>query len=385
MAGISLYRDKQFGVKIEATPGTKETLAVGDYGLELSELSSTTGVEAIDNPVFKGSLSSSASRIGKRTAGFQLGGELKNSGVLNTKPKIDTLLQMARMVPTAVKSMTVTAPTGTVSRGVTVITGGTSGAKGIVIKVEGTKVYFIPISGTFAAADALTSSPAGFTGTVAGAVDVTAAGWVYNPSTTIASEKCGTIYVADGGIAKSAYGCVASFSMELSVDSFPKFQSTITGVLDAATWGTTATKQSDIVYESQIVPVVNAASLKINGTVVPIASKVTMDLGNELYVIPDLNQPNWLKYGVITGRKAASSMSVLALDPAVYNVYSALFAGGTAAMEFTMGTGAGNIIEIFAPAAQYTGISDADTNGFLGQELSLKLVGEDSELWLWFR
>lgn len=381
---IALFRDKQFGVKLESVPGTKETLSVADYGLELSELGSTTGVEAIDNPVFKGSLSASPSRIGKRTAGFTIAGELKNSGVLNTKPKIDPILQMARMVPNAVKSMTVSGVAGTGTRGITVLTGAPSGAKGLFVKLEGTKLYYVPTSGVFASGDALTSV-SGTLAATAGTQDATAAGWLYNPSTTVASEKTGTVYVADGGIAKSAFGMVANFSMELGVDSFPKFSSTLTGVLDAPVWGTAATRVSGITYESQIVPVVNNAVMRINGTVAPIASKVTMDLGNNLYVIPDLNQDSWLRHGCVTARQAAGTMSILALDPAVYNAYQALFAGGTATLEFTMGTGAGNVIEIFAPEAQYTGISDSDTNGFLGSELTLKLCGVDSELYLWYR
>jgi hypothetical protein len=381
---IALFRDKQFGVKLEATSGVKETVAVGDHGLELSELGSTTGVEAIDNPVFKGTLSQAPSRIGKRTAGFTLAGELKNSGVLNTKPKIDTILQMARMVPNAVKSMAVSAVTGaaTLKRGISVITNGT--AKGLFVKLEGTTLFYTVISGSFTAADSLTSTPAGFTA-AAGVQAVTNAGWVYNPSTTVASEKCGTVYVYDGGIAKSSYGMVASLALELSVDSFPKFTSTLTGVLDSTVWGLTATKQTAIVYENQLVPVVNAASLSIGGTVIPIASKVTMDLGNQLFVIPDLNAAEWLRHGSINGRQAVGSMSILALDPAVYSAYQALFAGQTASVEFKMGDVAGNIIEVFCPEVQYTGIADSDSNGFLASELSLKLTGIDSELFLWFR
>jgi len=381
---MPLFRDKQFGVKLEAVSGEKETIAVGDYGLELSELGSTTGVEAIDNPVFKGSLSQSPSRIGKRTAGFTIAGEFKNSGVLNTKPKIDPILQMARMVPSAVKNMVISVPVGesTLKRGVSVITNGT--ARGLFIALEGTTLHYTVISGVFAPADSLTSTPVGFTAT-AGVQGVTNSGWVYNPSTTIASEKCGTVYVYDGGIAKSAYGMVSSFSMELSVDSFPKFSSTLTGVLDSTVWGLTGTKQTGIVYESHLVPVVNAASLSIGGTVIPIASKVTMDLGNQLFVIPDLNAAEWLLYGAVTGRQAVGAMSIMALDPAVYSAYQALFAGQTAAIEFKMGDVAGNIIEVFAPAVQYTGIADADSNGFLASELSLKLCGEDNEMFLWFR
>jgi hypothetical protein len=54
-------------------------------------------------------------------------------------------------------------------------------------------------------------------------------------------------------------------------------------------------------------------------------------------------------------------------------------------MSFKIGEGAGNRIDILLPAVQYTGITESDQNSLLGQELALKLTGEDNELMMWFR
>lgn len=380
---LALHRSKQFGVKLEATSGTAETLTATDFGLELTELSSSTGVEVLENQVFRASISGTASRIGKLTGEFSIGGEFKNSGTLNTAPKIDTILKMARMVQSTVKTLTVgtLVNQATLVRGISVITGGTSTAKGLFLKLEGSTLSYAVISGTFVAENISSGT---FTA-VCSAAPATGAGFVYMPSSTVASEKTGTVKVVDGGFLKPLYGAVANLAVELTTDNYPTFTSTIQGVLDDTNWGTSTAEVTGITYETQSPLVVNAANLKVNGTVAPITNSVSFDLGNGLVMIKDLNATNWLKYGVVSTRNSTGSMTVMAIDPATYPIYTSFFAGDLASLEYTIGSGAGKAIEIIMPQIQYQDISESDVDGFLAQTINMKFVGNDNEILIWFR
>lgn len=377
---MNLYRDKQFGIKIETTNGVQETLAVGDYGLSLTELSGVSAVEAIDANTFRGSISASASRIGPMTATFELAGELKNSGVLNTLPKIDTILTISRFARDQVKKITISGVTGTVTKLASVITGGTSTATGLVVSLESTTLYYIPLSGTIADAETITAT-GGFSATVASTP--VNHGYIYRPSSSIASEKTATINLYDGGYMKNAYGAAGTFTMSLSTESYPQWTSSITAVLKPEEWGIEGVKVDNIVYEDHLPQIVNSANMIIGDSYTPITSTIECDLGNTVVMIRDLNSPTWLKYAVVTQRSATATISCLAEPDS--DVYEKLFAGQTAQLTFTIGANDGDRIDIIAPAIQYTGITESDQDSFLAQQLACKLCGDDKELSIWFR
>jgi len=382
---LALYRNKQFGVKLEGTAGSAETLTASDYGIELTEMGTEAGVEMVDVDVFKNSLSASTSRSGKKVASVSVSGEFKNSGTLNTEPKVSTLLQASRLTKFLVQGMAISAVTGAITRGISVITGGTSNAIGIAVAVEGgNKLYVAVVSGTFQSGEALTSAPAGFSAT-AGTQDAAKTGFSFIPKSDTASEKTITINMLDGLEKKWLFGGVSNLNFELSTDSYPKFSGSITGILNESNWGVAGTAVTGITYETETAEIVNNAVLNINGSIAPITSKVAIDLGNSTIVLKDLNSDTWLKYGVITDRNVTGTLDVLTIDPATYDVFADLFAGTTASLEFVIGSGAGKKIEVVVPAIQYLGISDTDQDGFSANTLSFKATGSDNELLIWFR
>lgn len=379
---MNLFRDKQFGLKIEAVSGVQETLAVGDYGISLTDLSGVSAIEAIDANTFRGSISATAARIGTKTASFELGGELKNSGVLNTKPKIDPILNIARFVSDSVMTMEIGTVVGTTTKLQSVITGGTSNATGLVVGVEGTttvNIYYIVLSGVFQSGETITS---GTFSAVTASVPAQH-GFIYRPSSTIASEKTATINLYDGGIKKNAYGAAGTFTLSLSTESYPSWTSSITAVLKPDEWGVEGTKVSNIVYEDHLPEIVNAANLAVGTLVTPVTSSIECDLGNTVVMLRDLNSPTWLKYALVTAREASATISCMAEPDS--DVYAKLFAGQTAQLTFTMGSGDGNRIDIIAPAVQFTGITESDQDSLLAQEIACKLTGDDKELSIWFR
>lgn len=376
---MNLFRDKQFGLKIEAVSGVQETLTASDYGISLTDLSGVSAIEAIDANTFRGSISATASRIGTKTASFELGGELKNSGVLNTKPKIDQILTIARFVSDNVMSMTIGTIVGTTTKLQSVIAGGTSNATGLVVAVEDTKIYYIAMSGAFVSGETITS------GTFSAVTSTTPVqhGFIYRPSSTIASEKTATINLYDGGIEKNAYGAAGTFTLSLDTESYPSWTSSITAVLNPDEWGVEGTKVSGIVYEDHLPEIVNSANMSVGTFTTPVTSSIECDLGNNVVMLRDLNSPTWLKYALVTAREATATISCMAEPDS--DVYSRLFAGQTARLTFTMGSGDGNRIDIIAPAVQFTGITESDQDSLLAQEIACKLTGDDKELVLWFR
>jgi hypothetical protein len=381
---LQLTRNKQFGIKIESTNGTAETLSASDYGLELTELTANANVEMIENDVFKNSLSSSTDRVGKKTAQGTIAGEFKSSGTLNTEPKISPILQCARLKKYTVKGMVVSGETGTLKRGAMVIVGGTSTARGVAVKSDSGKLYVAVISGTFQSGEALTSIPSGYTAT-AGAQDAGNTGFAYCPDSTTSSEKCATINILDGGLEKFLFGSVFGLGLEITPDSYAKWTSSFMGICDPSNWGTEGTEVTGIAYESDTPAIVSNAVLKIGTSFSPIVAGVTLDLGNNPMVIKDMNSDTWLKYGVVTDRNVTGTLNVMAIDPSDYALYTAFFNGSTASLEFVIGSGAGKQIEIAMDAIQYTGVTEGDDSGFLTQSINFKATGLDNELVIWFR
>lgn len=379
-------RKKQFAVKVESTNGTKATIATADYGLQLDSMAFSMNVEQFDNNVFKGSIDHSASRTGKASASVAIGGEFKNSGTLNTAPKIDPILKASRMVPGVVKGVAFTSASGTSTRGLDIIRGGTSNASGRFVKLEGSKIYLADISGTFQNGETLTDSIGTWTATC-GAADATATGTYYRAVSTEASEQCVTVYGNEDGIAKSIFGAAGNFGLDLNVDGFARFTATINGVMDKAVYGTavSAIDESTVTWESNNPAVVANASLTI-GSYSPVGvGRVTVDLGNTPVLVEDLNSDTWLKYAIVNSRGANGTIEVLAIDPSTYNAYQAFINGTTASLNFTIGTGAGSQIEVVMPSVQYTGITDGDKDGFLMNSMTFKAVGDECAVGIWFR
>jgi hypothetical protein len=383
---LMLTRNKQVAITLEGTSGTYAAPVSGSYGLMCTDITAEATPETLDNNAYRATISAQAARIGKTPAAVTLAGELKNSGTANMAPKVGSLLQLCGMAERAVRTFTTSAMSnaGQLVLGSSLVVGGTSSARGLVLAFTGTtSITLAVLSGTFASGEAITCPTVpSFTGTLSSAG--VAAGFAYTPVSDPATMKTGSIYVYDGGLGKPCFGAVGNISFELSADGYPTFSSSIVAIADKANWGASANEASGITYETALPSVVSAAHLKVDSYTAAVVSSVTADLGNSTTILKDLNSGTWYRHGVVTGRAAQASVQLLALAPAEYPVYTRLFAGSTAHISWVIGSGAGTGIRIFASKAQFTGVSTGDTDGYVSQTLSLKLTGDDDELILWF-
>lgn len=379
-------RKKQFAIKQETTNGTKATISASDYGLQLSEITATNNIEMYDNNVFKGSIDHSASRTGKGNSVATIGGEFKNSGTLNTAPKVGDILESSRFKKSNVYGYAFSAASGSSTRGADIITGGTSGATGRYVKIEGSKIYLADIVGTFTLGETVTDSLGNWTATL-GAKDGTATGLYYRGDSSSASEKCYTVSINEDGILKPFFGAMSNFGLDVNTDGFAKFTASMTGVMDKTNWGASVAMidESTITWETSEPPVVVNASLTI-GTYSPVGvSRVNIDVGNTVTLIEDLNSDTWYRHADVVSRGVNGTIELLTVDPSEKDFYSDFIDGARASLNFTIGSGAGKQIEIIMPYIQYTGLTDADKEGFLSTTLTFKAVGDDKAIGIWFR
>jgi len=377
---IALYKNRSIGFAREAENGVPvATVGADGYGLEVTEVAASTEAEQIEKTVFKASISSGPSRVGKVSATVSVAGELKNAGTPNRKPKIDAVLQAARFQSEPVLKMTVTGTGEAIEPGKTLISA--YNAKGLIVGFEDNTLYYVSRSETpFKVGDNL------FGVSLQVASLDGPAGFLYRPKSDQDSQKTYTLAVNDGGLKKWVYGAVCTFSMELSTDSYPSFAAEFTGIASKEDWGTPSPPlPSGIAWESHQPAIVKDAHVRIGADYAPITSSISVDAGNETYLMPDLNSETWLKFAVVTLRNGTATMAVTADIGQSAALYRKLFAGEVASMSFRIGSGSGNQIDILLPAVQYAGIAESDQNSLLGQELNLKLTGEDDEIMLWFR
>jgi len=382
---LALYNKRSMGLALESENGVPASIGANGYGLEFTEISAATEPELIEKTVFKASISAGPSRVGKVPASVSVSGELKNSGAAGTVPKIDSILQAARFGREDALKMTVLNATGwdSLVLGKSIIAA--ASAKGLIVGIEEDEsaiFYVLRSDEDFSNGDAAESGEFSCDVETAGE----AAGFLYRPMSDGESQKTYTLDVNDGGLKKSIYGAACTFTMELSTESYPSFSAQFTGAASKEDWGAPFAGLPDgIEWEAHQPGIVANARVRIGNDYAPITSSVSIDAGNEVYLIPDLNSDSWLKFSVVTARSATASVAITADIERSAALYQKLFAGEIASMSFKISESAGNRIDVLLPAVQYTGITESDDNSMLGQEINLKLTGDDCEIMLWFR
>lgn len=382
---LALTRNKQIGIKLESTAGTKVSLTAADYGLYCSEISPSADPELIRLEAYRGTISADKQRVGKVPAKVSLKGELKGAGVTATAPRVSSVLLIAGMAEKVVKILNITSAVNWASLvpGGSVVVGGTSSARGVVLSATATVLNVAVLSGTFQA-ESISCSAVSFTATVS-SIGAGWAGLAYVPISDPATMSTATVEVRDSGVLCPIYGAAATFSLEFSTDGPAMWSSEITGICDTANWGAATTELAGVTYESHTPAVVSSANLMLDGTTTPIVASVSVDLGNGVSLIKDLNSSTWFRRAVVTQRDASAALEILALSPAEYPAYTKLFAGTTASLSFGIGSGSGTGIKVFAPTAQFTGITGGDSEGYAAQSIKLGLSGsDDNEIVIWF-
>jgi hypothetical protein len=127
-------------------------------------------------------------------------------------------------------------------------------------------------------------------------------------------------------------------------------------------------------------PVINGLTLTIGGYS-PIATALSLSLGNKVAARKDLRAADSVLGFVISGRSPSGSLDPEATVFSEFDPWSAWSAGTKAALSVGIGTADGNTINISCPAVQYTTPSYGDRDGIRTYDLSFVLTGSsDNEI-----
>ena len=172
-----------------------------------------------------------------------------------------------------------------------------------------------------------------------------------------------TIYAYKDGTLHKLHGGMGTVSIEANVGELPIASWKFKGKTDDETQASAPTPT----YDSTSPVAVTDASLSYGGWSC-VATKCTLDLGNEVARRPDINAADGVKGYDITGRNASGGIDPEA-DPTTFDVWAAFKASDADALSITLGATAGNICTITAPKCVLTGAPYGDRNGIVTHDL----------------
>ncbi|MBU2487940.1 MAG: hypothetical protein KKA60_00970 [Proteobacteria bacterium] len=138
-------------------------------------------------------------------------------------------------------------------------------------------------------------------------------------------------------------------------------------------------------YDSTVPPAFMSASLALDSQAA-VVETVGIDLANSLYLRPSANAAQGFVSAVITGREPKLTLNPEDVLVADHDWWAQWESGAFVAFTATLGSDAGNICTITAPAVQISTMKPADREGILIQEMECLLAGDngDDELVLTF-
>lgn len=114
-----------------------------------------------------------------------------------------------------------------------------------------------------------------------------------------------------------------------------------------------------------------------------ICDKFSIDFGNQIQAISDVNSPNGIYGYTITDRKPVGSLTVLATNVATYDFWNKLDSAVVASGSCIIGTSAGNKFTFNFGSIQYSDVKYTNANGLINVDATLKFNESDiTNTWL---
>jgi len=358
-------RRRQVARKVESTEGTAVALTSAEAGILVYEPAASHAVNMFKRTPARASMSPLVQIPGIRTGTISYWIELKGSGTTGTAPSWGTDLKGCGMRELNIVNATLTSGTGTFQHGESVIIGAGPTEAGIVFKDTGpnpASVYLCETNDTFADTDALTGLSSGATGTINGTP--TDSGISYWPDSSAGSGDGSsyTIGSYEDGIRKLLRGARGTWGIEANVGEPAFLTFEWQGVEDEVA---TLALLTGITFEDVTPPKFQNVGFSINdgSAYSPVFGSFSMAFNNVLAARTDANSVEGALSIRITGRGPSGSYDPETVIIATHDFYNNWFNGTTYTMGFTLGTVAGNKVEVYAPTAQSTAVGDGDRTG----------------------
>ena len=395
-----LARTVQYGWKIEAAEGTRETLAAADFAAR-TKIGSEESYEAgnYERELAKASLSKDPSVRGSRRATIPFTVELVGGGA-STPCKWHEALRAAGFAVAATPRVVTV---GSVSGGAGAsfepgqsigdnATQGSATKTGKVIAfvpVSPNKLIYLPGTGTFADTDTMYNY--GVSPQASAAVDSApaAAGYRFTPlsETNASAPPSLSVEKRIGGEAHVLVGARCNGTLAMRADEAAMLELEAMGsvLIDNATGRPpTASAMTGITYEGVQPLAVKGMRVRV-GTYAPILTQVTMDLGNTMSPEATINDNDYVSSG-LRGARITDRAITVALDPD-YDVSGGLdviartMLGGTFPLSFmhpgpASATHGNGMIVVIAPQAQLEAThSPGDRDGKKTSPITARLCG----------
>lgn len=367
-------RNSQVALAIEAVEGTPETLAAGDAGMTVYEPLFSPDIARFTRAPARASLSRLRASMGRELGSISFAVDLMGSGDVTVAPSWSPALQCCGFAEYSISSITI----GTVTNGpflpgeVVTFQGG---GEGIVAgEVGSSPLYFVltnstsPLSG-----ETVTGQTSTATATTTGA-ELASKGFLWLPDSTCPPSATVGLY-QDGvrHLISGARGNVA-FNGNSADGSPARMAFTFQGVYQ----GTTDTALlSGVTYEDVVPPTFMGVGLAVHGFSLDekgLFTNWSLDMANTFAPRLSANATKGALSVVIGDRAPAGSIDPEMVLVADHDWFGRFASGSVGRMSLTVGSSAGNRIQVAMPNVQYSAISPSDRNGILVAGVSYEAV-----------
>lgn len=376
MGGEHDLNRRQLAAKIEATPGTAETLAASDADLEIYDVRYLSEPELHERRPANAYHGKLPSVPGKKAGGVTFRAPLKGSGNVATAPSIGKLLRACGMREVAGGEIDIGAVSGGPFQAGERVTGGMSSAVGVVLKDTADGASVLPIavvSGTFQNAETLTGAESSASAT-SGSTVTGSKGFAYFPLTDAIPTLTLGVY-GDAAKRKTIEGARGTFTLSADAGGICWIEFTFRG----ADLGETAVAMlSGISYETTDPPVMLDASATILGFGAAVYSSFGFDRANTLTDAGgNANDALGIDFVRIVAPSPTITVNPLAELEATQGFDTKLRAGTLARFCVEFPGTAGNDCVFSAIKAQAMTKGEGDQEGIETAELGLDVVRAD--------
>lgn len=375
---------RQIAIATEATEGTAESLT-GANVIEVFDASWRFDDRRFERTPHRNRSGTEKSRGALKLGGATFRMELRGSGSVSTAPRIFRALKACGCQQEAAKSIAIGAvSSGPFAHGET-ITGGTSGGTGRVVfpTANGAaSVTYVVISGTLQSGETITGGTSGASATTSGAP--ANAGFVLRPLTDSAdaSTKCDSVTLAmrTGLIQRQAFGARGRAKMMLTLGQTVMVECEFSGVQmqpdDASLW-------SSSLPAAESSPPVAIGLATTLGSYEPIFERMEVDFGAEISPRLSASDAQGALCYKVVGRQPKGTIDPEVVAEATTDFFDDWWDDTVRALDFTIGSSAGNRFRFYAPECQLQAPTEGEREKLstLSLPFDIRNTGQDDHDW----
>lgn len=197
-------------------------------------------------------------------------------------------------------------------------------------------------------------------------------GYMYRPTSDSTAVESITLYVFKDGVLHKVTSCMGTVTFSGESGQVATAQFEFTGnYLDPVE----EPIPLDATFEETIPPQVELAQMSIKGDLDFCAQSFTYTLGNQTNLRECINAGDGYDGSYITGREPTAQLN----PEATYEAYTGMWHDFSEAAQFPLhtrvGSVAGNIVRLYAPRTNFTGLTYGDRNGTVTMEATFQLNG----------